>query len=156
MVGNKVKKMNITHSIDIHATPGEVFSWLKDPERAKTWMTSVSKTEYLHRTPEMVGTTFRETVEEGGQGTDLLGVITDYLPDELIAFHLDGQFNVVDVAYRLEEAGGCTRLTQSANVRFKGFVRVMSLLMGSKFKQNIMNQSQKEFAKLKSLCEGDV
>ena len=145
--------MDISHAIDIRAAPQEVFSWLKDPERAKAWMTSVSRTEYLHRTPEVVGTTFRETVADEGGAAELQGVITAYCPGELIAFHLEGQYNVVDVAYRLEEIGGCTRLTQSARIRFKGLVRLMSLLMGAKFKQNILDQSRKEFAKLKELCE---
>lgn len=44
-----------------------------------TWMSSVTKTEILNETPDMVGTTFREIVAENGQGTELHGVITALL-----------------------------------------------------------------------------
>jgi len=57
------------------------------------WMSSVSKTELLHKTPDMIGTTFREIVEEDGRGTELQGVVTEYKPNQLISFHLSGQLN---------------------------------------------------------------
>lgn len=117
------------------------------------WMSSVSKTELLHETTDMVGTTFREIVEESGRWTELHGVVTDYRPNQLIAFHLSGKFNVVDVEYRLEEIENRTRLTQNANIRFKSFMKVLSILIGPMFKKKIMDQLQKEFAKLKELCE---
>ena len=58
-------------------------------------MTSVTKTEILHETPERVGTTFREVVEEDGNGVELQGVITDYKPDRSISFHLGSGSNEV-------------------------------------------------------------
>lgn len=148
--------MRISCSIDINASTEAVFGWLKDPEKAKVWMNSVSKTEILHQTPDMVGTTFRETVEEDGRGTELHGVITAYSPDESIAFHLSGDYNVVDVEYRVEGIGDCTRLTTNATVRFKGLAWVMSLLMGAAFERKIVEQTQAEFARLKEWCEGDA
>ena len=66
------------------------------------WMTSVSKTEFLHRTPHMIGTTFREVVADENGSTELQGVVRDYRPNQRIAFHLYGPYNVVDVEYRLE------------------------------------------------------
>jgi uncharacterized protein YndB with AHSA1/START domain len=145
--------MKISYTIDINNTPEKVFHWLNNPERAMAWMSSVSKTELLHETTDMVGTTFREIVEENGQWTELHGVVTDYRPNQLIAFHLSGKFNVVDVEYRLEEIENRTRLTQNANIRFKSFMRVLSILIGPMFKKKIMDQLQKEFAELKELCE---
>jgi uncharacterized protein YndB with AHSA1/START domain len=145
--------MKISYTVDISNKPEEVFLWINNPERAMVWMSSVSKTELLRETSDMVGTTFREIVEEDGRGTELHGVITDYRPNELISFHLSGKFNVVDVEYRLEEIENHTRLTQNANVRFKSFVKVLSIFMGPMFKKKIMDQLQKEFATLKELCE---
>ena len=60
--------MKIEISVDIEATAEEVWYWLGDPERAKTWMTSVGRTEYITRTPELIGSTFREYVQENGRG----------------------------------------------------------------------------------------
>jgi carbon monoxide dehydrogenase subunit G len=145
--------MKLSYTIDIKNTPEKVFYWLGDPERATVWMSSVSKTEMVHETPDMVGTTFREVVEEDGQGTELEGVVTDYRPNQRIAFHLNGKYNVVDVEYCLEGIENHTRLTQKAEVRFKGLLKVLSVVMGAGFKKKALEQSQKEFAKLKELCE---
>ena len=68
-------------------------------------MTSVSRTEIIEKTPDWIGTTFRETVEENGRGTELRGVVTDFVPDERMAFHLEGAFNTVDVVWTLKEKG---------------------------------------------------
>lgn len=148
--------MKISHTVDIHSTPEKVFHWLNNPERARAWMTSVAKTEILYEAPDMVGTTFREIVAENGQETELRGVVTDYRPNQLIAFHLSGRFNVVDVAYYLEEVANGTRLIQRADIRFKAFLKLLSIFVGPMLKQNIMAQSKKEFARLKELCEQDV
>jgi uncharacterized protein YndB with AHSA1/START domain len=148
--------MKISFSIDINSTPATVFGWLEEPEKATKWMTSVTKTEILHETPERIGTTFREVVEEDGSGVELQGVITDFKPNKSISFHLDSRVNVVDVEYYVEETQNGTRLTQNANVRWKFPVNVISIFMGVKIKQNISAQSQKEFEKLKELCENSV
>ena len=145
--------MKISCSIDIESTPEEVFHWLDNPQRAMVWMSSVSRTEMLHQTPGVVGTTFRETIQENGQSTQLRGVITAFEPNRLIAFHLSGEFNDVDVQYRLEEVDKHTRLTQRAHVRFKSLMRVVSIAMRPVFKKKIMDQAWGEFARLKELCE---
>ncbi len=145
--------MKILHTIDILRQPEDVFPWIGSPEKAMVWMTSVSRTEFLHRTPDMVGTTFREVVADDSGATELHGVVTEYLPDRLIAFHLSGRYNVVDVAYRLEAIEGGTRLTQTADVRFKSLLWLPSMLMWPMFKRKLAQQASSEFAKLKELCE---
>ncbi len=139
--------------LEIDNDPDHVFHWISDPERAKLWMTSVSQTEILNRTPNMIGTTFRETVEENGRGTELQGVVTDYQPGRLMAFHLGGRYDVVDVEYRLDDVGGRTRLIQEATIRFRGLLGVASFLLRPLFKRKIIAQSRQELARLKEFCE---
>jgi hypothetical protein len=57
------------------------------------------------------------------------------------------------VEYGVEAIPTGTRLTQTANVRWKFPVNVISIFMGGKMRQGISAQSQKEFEKLKELCE---
>ncbi len=145
--------MKITHAIEIERQPQCVFSWLDDPARATAWMSSVSKTEILHRTPDRVGTTFRETVADERGSTELHGVVTACSPNREIAFHLDGQFHDVDVDYRLEEVANGTRLTMRAQIGFKGPLKVLSFLLWPIFKRKVLVQFRREFAELKRLCE---
>ena len=150
-----VAAMKISYSIDIDVTPEKVWYWLGDPERAKVWQTSVSKTETLQETPDIVGTTFRETIEENGRGVEMHGVITGYRENQLLAVHLSGQYNVVDVEWRLDEIEERTRVTVNARVRFKSFIRILSIIMRPVFKKKIIEQLQGEFVRLKEICERD-
>ncbi len=145
--------MKLSFTVEIESSPEEVFRWLKDPEKAKKWMTSVSETEMLSGTPNTVGSTFREVIEDTNGKTEMHGVVTGYQENELISFHLSGQYNTVDVEFRLEKNGERTRITQNAEVCFRSFMKILSVFLGPAFKKGITVQSQEEFARLKELCE---
>ena len=145
--------MKISHSINIESSPEEVFFWIKNPEKAMEWMTGVSEGEMLSGTPNTVGSTFREVVRDQNGETELHGVVTGYQENEMISFHLSGKYNIVDVEFRVEKIGEQTRATQTADIRWRSFMKIMSVFLGSKIKKGITAQSQEEFAKLKKLCE---
>jgi len=147
--------MKISYTMEIKTTPEKVWYWLGTPERAMVWQTNVSKTEILQGTTNWIGTTFRETIEENGSGTEMEGVVTDYRENQSLAMHLSGKYNVVDVEWRIEERGEHTRLTVYSNIRFRSFIKILSFLIRPVFKNKIIGQLQVEFAKLKELCEGD-
>jgi len=155
MIPTLREPMKISITTEIRNTPEKIFYWLEDPTRAREWMASVSKTEIIKQAPGMVGTTFREFVEENGQGTEMRGVVTDFVPPKRLAFHLEGDYNTVEVSYVLEPKGELTLLSQHADVHFKGSLRLVSIFFGSLFRKKIINQSRNEFAKLKELCEQD-
>jgi hypothetical protein len=117
------------------------------------WQTGVSKTEIVKETPDGIGTTFRETVEENGRGVEMQGVVTGYRENQLLAMHMDSKYHSVDVEHRLEQIENRTRLTRNATIRFKSFMKVVSILIGPAFKKKVMDQSRREFAELKELCE---
>ena len=145
--------MKIKNTIEINAAAEVVFGWLENPNRAMEWMTSVAKAEIIEETPDLVGTTFREYIEENGKGTEMRGVITACDKNARLAFHLEGDFNTVDVAFTLVGSGNTVRLTQTADIRFKGLVKVMSIVFAPAFGKKILKQSREEFARLKELCE---
>jgi hypothetical protein len=147
--------MKLTYTTEIKATPEKVWYWLGTPERAMVWQTNVSKTVILQGTPNWVGTTFRETIEENGSSTDMEGVVTDYRENQALAMHLNGKYNVVDVEWRIEERGEHTRLTVYSNIRFRSFIKILSFLIRPVFKKKITEQLKVEFAKLTELCERD-
>ena len=141
--------------MEIKSTPEKVWYWLGTPERAMVWQTNVSKTEILQETPNMIGTTFRETIEENGSGVEMEGVVTDYRENQSLGMHLSGKYIVVDVEWHIEEMGEHTRLTMYSNIRFRSLVKIFSILMRPIFKKKITEQLQGEFVKLKELCERD-
>ena len=141
--------------MEINSTPEEVWYWLGTPERAMVWQTNVSKTEILQKTPDWIGTTFRETVEENGRIAEMQGIVTDYRENQSLAMHLSGKYNTVNVEWHIEKMGEHTRLIIKADIRFKSLVRLMSILFWPVFKKNALRQLREEFARLKELCECD-
>lgn len=119
-------------------------------------MSSVSKTEMIHETAGMLGTTFRETVEEGGKGLEMQGIVTGYEPDKSISFHLSSRIHVIDVEHCIEKTGDGVRLTQNATIRWKFPMNLISLVIGAKIRDGIMNQAREELGKLKELCESNT
>lgn len=148
--------MRISSAIHVNSTPGEVFSWLENPHKAMTWMTSVSGGEVLHETPERVGTTFREVVQDENGSLEMRGVITAFEAKKRIAFHLESRLNIVDVEYRLEKMAHGARLDYHANVKWKFPVNLISIVMGKKMRQSITSQLEDELSRLKTLCERQV
>lgn len=145
--------MKISATIDIKSTPQVVFGWLENPDKAREWMASVSEGEILRETPERVGTTFREVVADEGGSIEMYGLITGFEPDRSIAFHLESKVNVVDVEYEIVEKDEGVHLKYHADIRWKFPMNVISLFIGQKIRQNIMNQLSGELNQLKELCE---
>ena len=109
---------------------------------------------YLVRTNNVVGTTFKETIEEGGNQLEMTGEITRYEKDRAIAFHLNSSIHELVVAYQLEEAKQGTTVCIDADVRWKFPMSVISLFAGGKMKRSLEEQLRQESLKLKQLCEG--
>lgn len=145
--------MQISASITIYRPPEIVFPWLENPDQAMEWQTSVAGGEIIEKIPGWIGTRFRETVEENGRSTSLEGEVTDFVKNKRMAFHLEGDYNSVDVVFTLEDRNGATEFTQTANVRFKGVSGLISVIFGSLFRKKILEQARRELAELKRLCE---
>jgi hypothetical protein len=61
---------------------------------------------------------------------------------------------MVDGEYSLIDTYDGVRLTQNANIQWKFPMNIISLIFGSKIRQNIITRSQNELNKLKELSEG--
>ena len=148
--------MKISSTLNISCASEVVFSWIENPEKARVWMTSVSGGEILHETPNRVGTTFREVVEDENGSIEMHGTISGFEPNKSIAFHLESRVNIVDVEYSVEKIARETRLAYHADIHWKFPVNFISIFMGNKMRQSILAQLQGELGKLKELCEGNA
>jgi uncharacterized protein YndB with AHSA1/START domain len=141
--------LKISNTIEIKATPGKVFYWLENPERAMKWQTNVTEYKIIKNMQNKVGTTFTEYIEENGRRTEMHGIVSEFVPNEKLAFHLEGDYNIVDINFTLTAKDKLTYLTQNAEIHFKGVLKMLSVLL----KKKIIKQTRKEFAVLKKLCE---
>lgn len=145
--------MKVKYSAELDCTPERVWYWLGNPERALKWQTDISKTEILEKKQGWVGTTFRERIEEGGKGVDMEGVVKDYTENKSIGMHLSSKYNVVDVNWYIEGSGDNARLTVDTDIRFKGFLWILSIVFRPMFKKTLLRQMENDLERLKKLCE---
>ncbi len=133
--------------------PEAVFPWIAVPEKALKWQKNVRSGVVLVSTPEVVGTTFRETVEENGRSLEMRGEITHYAENRMIGFHLVSRIHAVDVAYSVEPAEGGTTVRVLADIRWRFPMNAVALFLGRKMQRELEAQMDSELLELARLCE---
>jgi hypothetical protein len=145
--------MNISFSTSIQRHPCEVFAWIDDPDKAMRWQKGVKGGTITRETPERVGTTFTETLEEDGQTLEMIGTITGYQAGRSIAFHLESRLHAVDVTYTVAPEAGGSLVRIDTSIRWKFPFNIMMVFIGAKARAGIIAQTRSELAELKRLCE---
>jgi len=148
--------MKIALAVDIFRKPEDVFPWVAEPEKAMRWQKGVKAGEILKETPERVGTTFREEIAENGNSLVMYGEITNFVPDQLISFHLESRMHKVDVRYSVVWNNNRSTFSIKTTIHWKFPMNVISLIIGRKIRQGIVHQTESELAELKRLCETDA
>jgi hypothetical protein len=145
--------MRIRYSSEIASPPEVVFPWIAEPEKAMQWQKNVKGGGIIIEKPEIIGTTFKETIEEGGNTLEMQGVITEYKPKQFIGFHLKSRIHEFDVRYLVEEAQQATKLSIELDINWKFPMNIMSLFIGKKMEASLINQINAEVLELKKLCK---
>ena len=101
--------------------------------------------EILNEEPGMVGTTFREWIEEDGKRVEMCGKVTEFVENEKISMSLSGKFNSVDVKFVLKKIESGTCLTQIANLRFNSSYKLMTIIMRPVIKKKSHSNSGETF-----------
>lgn len=150
--------MQIQNQIVIHAKPASVFYWLEKPERAKKWQQEVTATVITQQTPNNVGTTFVETIQEGNKSTCMAGLVTEFSRDKKLAIRLHSAQLSLHIVFELEAVedatdAAATKVTQTASIQFKGIMRFMALLLRPLFEKRIRENGTRDLMALKKVCE---
>ena len=145
--------MKITVTINISCKAEEIFPWIDEPNKAMLWQKGVKSGEIIKETPEKIGTTFKEEMEENGKSLVMYGEITNYIQNKLISFHLESKIHRVDVSYSLAGDDNKSIVIAESTIIWKFPMNIISLIIGYKIKEKILRQTKSEFAELKRLCE---
>jgi hypothetical protein len=145
--------MKISTTIDIYSQPEEVFSWINEPDKAMRWQKGVKSGEIIKETPDKIGTTFKEVMEENGKSLIMYGEITNYIPNELISFQLESKIHKVHVNYSVKGEMEKTTVLIESTIGWKFPMNIICLIIGLKIKAKILDQTKSELSELKRLCE---
>jgi hypothetical protein len=147
--------MRIAYENVIARPPGVIFPWIADPEKAMKWQKNVKGGKIIVNKPEVIGTTFKEMIEEDGNSLEMYGTITRYIENEIIGFHLESRIHEFDVSYSLEAIGRKTKFSIEAIIRWKFPMNIVSLFIGKKMEENLVKQLEAETRELKEICESN-
>lgn len=147
--------MKTTTSIEIDATPEQVWPWIYDENKILQWVENLVHSESIEQVPGEVGSRFIDTFVENGREMTMEGVVKSYNEFTDYEVHLTGDLFDLTIAYELEDLNGSTRATQTSIVKLKGFFKLMAplflLMRGKSCRQQI-----EMMTKMKTLCEADV
>ena len=144
--------MRITYENTIPQPPEVVFPWIAEPQKAMKWQRNVKGGEIIVNKPEVVGTTFKETIQEDGSSLEMYGTITKYIKDRTIGFHLESKIHEFDVSYSLEEINEKTKFSIEAIITWKFPMSIVSLFMGKRMKEDLVRQLESETLELMKIC----
>ena len=145
--------MRIHYSNEILKPAEVVFPWIAEPVKAMEWQKNVKGGEIITKSPEVIGTTFREEIEEDGKKLEMEGVITNFIENKKIDFHLESKIHIVDISYSIEGYDKKSIMLIDAKIKWKFPMNIMSFLFGNRIKKRIINQLESEFLELKNICE---
>jgi uncharacterized protein YndB with AHSA1/START domain len=130
----------------IKRPPGDVFAFLSDPRNTPKWTPSLK--EVRAEGPMRVGARGRDVLVFLGRRLVLDWEITEYTPGRRYAFRYEGPLSG-DIVYLFEPVGEGTRVTCRADVRGRGWLRLLTPLMAMEGKK----EDAANFARLKALLE---
>jgi hypothetical protein len=145
--------MKMSISIPIHASPSSIFPWISEPEKAIHWQKGVKDSKVIQETPERIGTTFIEEIEENGKALVMYGEITNYIQNELMAFRLDSKIHKVNVQYSVNGNENISTVSVISSINWKFPMSIISFFIGQKIKAKIIQQTESELIALKQFCE---
>jgi hypothetical protein len=147
--------MRISYENEILKPPEIVFPWIAEPEKAMKWQKNVKGGEIIINKQEIIGTTFKEVIEEDGNSLEMYGIITKYIKNKIIGFHLESKIHKVDVSYSVEEINKATKISIEAIIKWKFPMNIISLFIGKKMEKGLIKQLESEILDLKRICETD-
>ena len=85
----------------------------------------------------------------------MYGIITKYIKNKIIGFHLESKIHEFDVSYSVEEINMATKISIEAIIKWKFPMNIISLFIGKKMEKGLIKQLESEILDLKRICETD-
>lgn len=118
--------MQICRTVVTAAAPAKVFAYLSDFTTTETWDPGTVQTTRLSGTGD-VGTVYRNVSRFAGRKTEVTYVVTDHEPPALFALRGENATVVTHDTVRIEALGSGSRVEYTADFRFKGLMRLVTL-----------------------------
>lgn len=141
----------VTKTVDIAASPSEVFPWLIEPDRLARWIGGFVSSEALTDGPTRVGSRSRDVLEDNGRRMVIETEITEFLADRRLGVHIRSDMHESGDRYDLEPVGNGSRLTYVSDLRLKGPMRLLSMVIAPQLRA----RAERDLASLRERVEAE-
>jgi carbon monoxide dehydrogenase subunit G len=127
--------VKIQRTVETTAAPAAVFAYLSDFSNTTEWDPGTITTERVEGDGG-VGTVYRNVSEFNGKKSELRYEVVELVPERRFALEGEGKAAHADDLMELEALpDGGTRVTYTADIRFKGALKVAEPFLGKAFKK---------------------
>ncbi len=147
------KKREHSAAIQIEASPQDVFAYLTEPEKHKSWLTGLAHVAPLESGTDENGVSKRTTTDRivsvGGKESRFEDEVIRFEPNEMLTVRSSNSSQVVTSIYQLEPQDSQTYFTYRVITFNRGIARILAPLLIDK----TQNQVDGDIRKLKQLVE---
>lgn len=126
--------MKIQRTIETTAAPTAVFAYLSDFTTTTEWDPGTVTTERVSGDGG-VGTVYKNVSEFNGKESELRYEVVDVVPERRFALKGEGKVVHADDTMEFEAIPTGTRVVYTADIRFKGALKLAEPFMGKAFKK---------------------
>lgn len=136
---HKITPMKYSVSITIDKPVDEVIALFDNVDNMKKWMEGLESIEHISGTPGEVGAKSRMEFKMGKREIEMIETITaKNLPEEFTTtYEAKGVFNIVKNSFE-PLPDNKTKYSTEQEFQFKGFMKLIGLLMPGAFKKQSM------------------
>ena len=134
--GRGAQAVQLSNTILIERTPHDVFEFVSDLENVPRWNYAILETRKTSTGPVGVGTTYRQVRSVPTRSEESLQV-TEFEPDRRLSIRGRlGPFEAT-LTYELEDVGGWTRLTNSADLEASGIMKLAAPIASGRIREAV-------------------
>ena len=139
----------IEEGIEIRCPVEKVFAITTDAARWSTWHTAIPEAEQTSGGPVGVGTTFRGTISLMGRSMPWTSTVTEYDANKKFGKNIDSGSIFVEQHNLYTPTPDGTRFTMIYDMKFSGFMRLMSPMIVGSMRKEMKNS----LIKMKQILE---
>jgi uncharacterized protein YndB with AHSA1/START domain len=145
----------VQESVTIDRPIAEVFDFIADPTNDPRWCPSVKEIEQIAGNGSGPGTRYRMHHTPGGRDYDASVEITASNPPNSLKWLMTDKGHTLRGTYELEAVDGKTRVTQTSEITFEGWLRIPGLFMKRVIAREVQKELGKQFTNLKQILESE-
>lgn len=146
----------INESVTIDRPIEEVFEFIADGENDPRWCPAVKEIRKVSGNGLGKGAAYEMHHTPGGMNFDARVEVVDYERPRLLKWVMTDSGHTLHGTYELEAVNGKTRLTQTSEITFEGWLRIPGLIMKGRIARDVKKELGKQFANLKRILETET